>query len=117
MRMKLLKPLLLGWSAIPEGKIFITSEQHGRELSTRKYAEPYDGPIGPEIDLTNGQTEGSALTSASVAFTDLTLDVKQLDRGNWIIVDSAGAQVGEFKGNKAEATAELACLVEAQKVE
>ncbi|WP_447651561.1 hypothetical protein [Pseudomonas abietaniphila] len=115
--MKLLKPLLLGLSAIPEGKVFVTSEQHGRELKTRKYAEPYDGPIEPEIDLTNGQSEAPVLTSAAVAVTDLTLDIKQLDRGNWIIVDSGGTQVGEFKGTKAETSAELARLVEAQKVE
>lgn len=63
MRLKLIKPLLLAGVAYPEGKAFITDEQHGRQLKDRGYAEDDEGKDEPVVDLTEQQPEAVPLTT------------------------------------------------------
>lgn len=63
MRLKLIKPLLLAGVAYPEGKAFITDEQHGRQLKDRGYAEDDEGADKPVVDLTEQQPDAEPTTT------------------------------------------------------
>lgn len=63
MRLKLIKPLLLAGVAYPEGKPFITDEQHGRQLKDRGYAEDDEGTDEPVVDLTEQQPDAVSMTT------------------------------------------------------
>lgn len=107
MRLILIKPLLLAGVAYPEGKSFITDEQHGRQLKDRGYAEDDDGTDDPVVDLTEQQSGTAPLTTEGLSGPPKAFDPKQLGHGHWIVVNADGQQVGEFSGNKAAAIAEV----------
>lgn len=111
MKLKTIKPLYLGGKTLVEGTPFITDEQHGRQLLAKKFAELHEGDDSPAVDLTADPATSKALTSDSLGSQEPVFQLKQLERGTWIIVDTSGEQVGAFAGTKAEATAELSRLV------
>lgn len=108
MKLKTTKPLYLGGKTLVEGTPFITDEQHGRQLLAKGFAVEHTGEDDLAVDLTAEILSGGALTSASIQKP--AFEMKQLGHGNWIIVDTAGDQVGSFAGTKAEATTEVARL-------
>lgn len=111
MKLKTTKPLFLGGKTLVEGTPFVTDEQHGRQLLAKKFAELHEADESPVIDLTADPAASKALTSDSLGTQASAFELKQLERGNWIIVDASGEQVGVFAGTKAEATTELSRLV------
>lgn len=66
MKLKTLKPLYLGGKTLVEGTSFETSEQHGRELLKKGYAEADESRDKVAVDLTEGDTSTDALTSKAV---------------------------------------------------
>lgn len=69
MKLKTLKPLYLGGRTLVEGTSFLTSEQHGRQLLQKGYAEPDEGKDEALVDLTDTESEPATMTSSSVAAT------------------------------------------------
>jgi len=69
MKLKTLKPLYLGGRTLVEGTSFLTSEQHGRQLLQKGYAEPDEGKDEALVDLTDSEADPAPMTSASVAAT------------------------------------------------
>ncbi|NWA30062.1 hypothetical protein HX817_00820 [Pseudomonas sp. C6002] len=69
MKLKTLKPLYLGGRTLVEGTSFLTSEQHGRQLLQKGYAEPDEGKDEVLVDLTDSEAEPDPITSTSVAAT------------------------------------------------
>lgn len=69
MKLKTLKPLYLGGRTLVEGTSFLTSDQHGRQLLQKGYAEPDDGKDEALVDLTDNQSEPAPMTSSSVGAT------------------------------------------------
>ena len=67
MKLKTLKPLYLGGRTLVEGTSFLTSEQHGRQLLQKGYAEPDEGKDEALVDLTDTESEPATMTSSSVA--------------------------------------------------
>lgn len=67
MKMKTLKPLYLGGKTLVEGSLFITDDQHGRELIQKGYAEKDDDAGEALVDLTQADGVQAATTSASLA--------------------------------------------------
>lgn len=64
MKMKTLKPLLLGGKVVVEGKSFETTELHGRELLQRGYAELDKSKAVPVVKITEEPGKpGFSLTS------------------------------------------------------
>lgn len=69
MKLKTLKPLYLGGLTLVEGTSFLTSEQHGRQLLQKRYAEPDEGKDEALVDLTDTESEPAPMTSTSVDAT------------------------------------------------
>jgi len=113
MKMKTLKPLFLGGQTLTEGRVFVTDEQHGRELIELKYAEQHDGEEAAEVTLSNPVAPaGGALTSTSLAGNTATppadpaFKAKHKGAGKWVVVDAEDKPVGDFSGTHDEAKAE-----------
>lgn len=66
MKLKTLKPLYLGGKTLVEGTPFLTSEQHGRELLKKGYAEADESRDEAAVDLTESETSTDPLTSKPV---------------------------------------------------
>lgn len=106
MKLKTLKPLYLGSSVLTEGRVFVTDEQHGRELLARGFAAAHEGDEEPEVDLGNPATPGEPLLSDSLQGKSPTYKPHHKGGGKWVVVDSGNEPVGDFSGNRDEATAE-----------
>ncbi len=63
MKLKTLKPLYLGGRTLVEGTSFLTSEQHGRQLLQKGYAEPDESKDEASVDLTETESEAKPLTT------------------------------------------------------
>ena len=63
MKLKTLKPLYLGGKTLTEGSLFITDEQHGRQLLQKNYAVECDDDGEPLVDLTEQEDSPDSLTS------------------------------------------------------
>lgn len=63
MKLKTLKPLYLGGKTLTEGSLFITDEQHGRQLLQKNYAVECDDDGEPLVDLTEQEDSTDPLTS------------------------------------------------------
>lgn len=63
MKMKTIKPLYLGGKTLSEGALFVTDEQHGRQLVQKGYAEQCDDDGEPLVDLTEQDDSPDPLTS------------------------------------------------------
>ncbi|MFL1556727.1 MULTISPECIES: hypothetical protein [unclassified Pseudomonas] len=67
MKLKTLKPLYLGGKTLTEGSLFITDEQHGRQLLQKNYAVECDDDGEPLVDLTEQEDSTGPLTSEKAA--------------------------------------------------
>lgn len=67
MKMKTIKPLYLGGKTLIEGSLFVTDEQHGRQLLQKGYADECDGDGEPLVDLTERDDSPDPLTSDKAA--------------------------------------------------
>lgn len=67
MKMKTIKPLYLGGKTLSEGSLFVTDEQHGRQLLLKGYAEECDNDGEPLVDLTEQEDSPDPLTSEKAA--------------------------------------------------
>lgn len=63
MKMKTIKPLYLGGKTLSEGSLFITDEQHGRQLLQKNYAVECDDDGDPMVDLTGQDDSPDPLSS------------------------------------------------------
>ncbi|MGU9830183.1 hypothetical protein [Pseudomonas sp. LF242] len=63
MKMKTTKPLYLGGKTLSEGSLFVTDEQHGRQLLQKGYALECDDDGEPLVDLTDQEESPDPLTS------------------------------------------------------
>lgn len=118
MKLRTLRPLFFGMATLPEGRVFVTDEQHGRDLLRNGFVEEHTGKEEPELTLSNvSMGPPSGLTSASLAGTNPTASTtaavfkaKHKGGGKWIVVDAEDKQVGAFTGTQDEAKAEVARL-------
>ena len=67
MKMKTIKPLYLGGKTLVEGSLFVTDEQHGRQLLQKNYAVECDDDGEPLVDLTEQDDSNDPLTSDKAA--------------------------------------------------
>lgn len=67
MKLKTLKPLYLGGKTLTEGSLFITDEQHGRQLLQKNYAVECDDDGEPLVDLTEQDDTPDPLSSEKAA--------------------------------------------------
>ena len=67
MKMKTIKPLYLGGKTLVEGSLFVTDEQHGRQLLQKKYAVECDDDGELLVDLTEQDDSPDPLTSDKAA--------------------------------------------------
>ena len=67
MKLKTLKPLYLGGKTLTEGSLFITDEQHGRQLLQKNYAVECDDDGEPLVDLTEQDDSPDPLSSEKAA--------------------------------------------------
>ena len=67
MKLKTLKPLYLGGKTLTEGSLFITDEQHGRQLLQKNYAVECDDDGEPLVDLTEQDDTPDTLSSEKAA--------------------------------------------------
>ncbi|NNA98801.1 hypothetical protein [Pseudomonas gessardii] len=67
MKLKTLKPLYLGGKTLTEGSLFITDEQHGRQLLQKNYAVECDDDGEPMVDLTEQEDSPDPLSSEKAA--------------------------------------------------
>ncbi|PHX41664.1 hypothetical protein AO284_30295 [Pseudomonas sp. NZIPFR-PS2] len=67
MKLKTLKPLYLGGKTLTEGSLFITDEQHGRQLLQKNYAVECDDAGEPLVDLTEQDDSPDPLSSEKAA--------------------------------------------------
>ena len=67
MKLKTLKPLYLGGKTLTEGSLFITDEQHGRQLLQKNYAVECDDDGEPLVDLTEQDDAPDPLSSEKAA--------------------------------------------------
>jgi len=67
MKMKTTKPLYLGGKTLSEGSVFVTDEQHGRQLLQKGYAVECDDDGEPLVDLTEQEKSPDPLSSEKVA--------------------------------------------------
>lgn len=67
MKLKTLKPLYLGGKTLTEGSLFITDEQHGRQLLQKHYAVECDDDGEPLVDLTEQDDSPDPLSSEKAA--------------------------------------------------
>lgn len=67
MKMKTTKPLYLGGKTLSEGSVFVTDEQHGRQLLQKAYAVECDDDGEPLVDLTEQEDSPDPLTSEKAA--------------------------------------------------
>ncbi|WP_460150068.1 hypothetical protein [Pseudomonas sp. S3_A03] len=67
MKLKTLKPLYLGGKTLTEGSLFITDEQHGRQLLQKNYAVECDDDGEPLVDLTEQNDSPDPLNSEKAA--------------------------------------------------
>lgn len=67
MKLKTLKPLYLGGKTLTEGSLFITDEQHGRQLLQKNYAVECDDYGEPLVDLTEQDDTPDPLSSEKAA--------------------------------------------------
>jgi len=63
MKMKTTKPLYLGGKTLPEDSVFVTDEQHGRQLLQKGYAVECDDDGEPLVDLTEQGDSTDPLTT------------------------------------------------------
>lgn len=63
MKMTTTKPLYLGGKTLSEGTLFVTDEQHGRQLAQKGYAQECDEDGEPLVDLTGQEGAPDSLTS------------------------------------------------------
>lgn len=68
MKMKTIKPLYLGGKTLSEGALFVTDEQHGRQLVQKGYAQECDDDGEPLVDLTEQEESPDPLTSDKAAW-------------------------------------------------
>ena len=81
MKLKTLKPLYLGGRTLVEGTSFLTSEQHGRQLLQKGYAESDEGKDEALVDLTDTESKPAPMTSTSVDATQKSAPkVKNADK-------------------------------------
>ena len=66
MKMKTIKPLYLGGKTLSEDSVFVTDEQHGRQLLQKCYAVECDDDGDPLVDLTEQEEAPGQLTSEKV---------------------------------------------------
>ncbi|WP_190424185.1 hypothetical protein [Pseudomonas typographi] len=111
MKMITYKPLYLGGKTLTEGTVFVTDEQHGRELTALGYAKVHDGDGKPAVDLTALVAKPSSLTTGTVQSIEPAFKAVHKGNGKWVVVDAAGESVGDFSGNRDEAAAEVERLV------
>lgn len=67
MKMITRKPLYLGGKTLSEGSLFVTDEQHGRQLLQSGYALECDDDGEPLVDLTEHEDSPDSLTSEKAA--------------------------------------------------
>ncbi|ROM60913.1 hypothetical protein [Pseudomonas rhodesiae] len=67
MKMKTTKPLYLGGKTLSEDSVFVTDEQHGRQLLQKGYAVECDDDGEPLVDLTEQEESPDQLTSEKAA--------------------------------------------------
>ncbi|OOW00528.1 hypothetical protein [Pseudomonas sp. MF4836] len=67
MKMITRKPLYLGGKTLTEGSLFITDEQHARQLIQMGYAVECDDDGEPLVDLTEQEESPDPLTSEKAA--------------------------------------------------
>ncbi|WET11868.1 hypothetical protein P3S72_06970 [Pseudomonas sp. D3] len=67
MKMKTIKPLYLGGKTLVEGSLFVTDEQHGRQLLQKNYAVECDDDGELLVDLTEQDDSPDPLTSDKAA--------------------------------------------------
>lgn len=67
MKLKTLKPLYLGGKTLTEGSLFITDEQHGRQLLQKNYAVECDDDGEPMVDLTEQEDSPDPLSGEKAA--------------------------------------------------
>ncbi|MCJ7957264.1 MAG: hypothetical protein MUW57_12115 [Pseudomonas sp.] len=67
MKMKTTKPLYLGGKTLSEGSMFVTDEQHGRQLLQKNYAVECDDGGEPLVDLTEQEDSPDPLSSEKAA--------------------------------------------------
>ncbi|NMY81663.1 hypothetical protein [Pseudomonas rhodesiae] len=67
MKMKTTKPLYLGGKTLSEDSVFVTDEQHGRQLLQKGYAVECDDDGEPLVDLTEQEESSDPLTSEKAA--------------------------------------------------
>ncbi|MPQ84492.1 hypothetical protein F0170_11140 [Pseudomonas sp. MAFF 730085] len=67
MKMKTTKPLYLGGKTLSEGSIFVTDEQHGRQLLQKNYAVECDDDGEPLVDLTEPDDSTEPLNTEKAA--------------------------------------------------
>ncbi|WP_158891886.1 MULTISPECIES: hypothetical protein [unclassified Pseudomonas] len=117
MKLRTLRPLFFGMATLPEGRVFVTDEQHGRDLLRNGFVEEHDGDDEPELTLkdvslvppsglTSASLTGTPLSSAPSSTTAATFKAKHKGAGKWIVVDAEGNQVGAFIGDQDGAKAE-----------
>lgn len=62
MKMRTIKPLYLGGKTLSEDSLFVTDEQHGRQLAQKGYARECDDDGEPLVDLTEQDESLDPLT-------------------------------------------------------
>lgn len=67
MKMKTIKPLYLGGKTLVEGSLFVTDEQHGRQLLQKGYALECDDDGEPLVDLTEQDDSPDPLSGENPA--------------------------------------------------
>lgn len=67
MKMITCKPLYLGGKTLSEGSLFVTDEQHGRQLLQKGYALGCDEDGEPLVNLTEQEDPPDSLTSEKAA--------------------------------------------------
>lgn len=118
MKLRTLRPLFFGMTTLPEGRVFVTDEQHGRDLLRNNFVEEHDGDEEPELTLSNvslappsgftsASLNGNSVSSAPPPTTAATFKAKHKGGGKWIVIDAEDNQVGVFSGTQDEAKAEV----------
>lgn len=80
----------------------------------RRGGAPYPAPSSLAKELVSLGLCALLEKPAATEAEPIAVAIKELGRGNWVLVDADGSRVGEFSGVKKAATEELARLLEEQ---